>query len=375
MTDSSPNPSRCWVAVAYAALNLTYIPNVEGLTFAIVPVLPSDEPIGISGEVAELWARFVDRPVYECELTQSELELVSEFIQFGILSDELDHICRLNSISVPWMESIHHELVYGLIASYARTVGIPYLFIKGPVLFRQGIRRRSHSGDVDVLVLTDEVSRLSEFLEEWGWTSRPDVWEGSVINHSLTMMGNSWACEVDIHRYIPGSHLSNEDLFTCLNEQRESLVFASVEGFAPSRLVHAVVYALNEVKPSIGQPIPLNRIETAGLALSKHGDDLIYLATRLKVVDSLRPSLSFAFPDIQLEGTGRQPLNWYWKSRSNRVLGYLTALRMLPIMQRPKYFCRIVWPRSDIVESTNIKAGESVKLKSRYRRFLRAISR
>ena len=185
--------TEVWVAVSYGALDMRGwgepSPDVE---IMLLPVHPIDEPIGLRGEPAALWRRLIDGPVNDTDLSESERELVHEYEVVGLASREPNHPARITTLSRPWLSSPLHELVYSLVANVARENCIEAVFIKGPMLHQQGLRKREHSGDVDVWVDPTHIVRLSRSVQQWGWSEHQGLWTGIPTAHSITVQPRFW---------------------------------------------------------------------------------------------------------------------------------------------------------------------------------------
>ena len=128
--------------------------------------------MGLAGVPAVLWRKLLDGPVPDAGLNDAEQALIREFAAVGIASDDPLHPARILELRVPWMSSPVHEMVYALVASVARDHGVDAISIKGPMLHRQGLRAREHSGDVDVWADPAHLEVLCGALEAWGWNGR-----------------------------------------------------------------------------------------------------------------------------------------------------------------------------------------------------------
>lgn len=153
------------VAIAFGALDVrgdasSLAPASE---VVLLPALPSG-PIELSREPVELWRRLVTGPVDPTELSDTEHTLLDEFVGAGIASPRLDHPARITRLDTPWIASPLHDLATALVTNVARSSGVETVVIKGPVLNRQGLRSRKHSGDVDVWVAVGRVDHVRELV-------------------------------------------------------------------------------------------------------------------------------------------------------------------------------------------------------------------
>lgn len=365
-----------WIAISYGALDIRGL-RTEAETEVDYMLLPVDPgpPIGLTGEPAELWLRLVNGPVEDAELGGDERRLVREFAEAGIASQDPSHPARVGRISRPWLSSPLHEMVYALMQSLARDNGIDIVFIKGPVLHRQGLREREHSGDVDLWADPERIDDLIPLLDKWGWRVAPDVWQGTTVNHSVAFVPVLWGCELDVHRHLPGCALDDATAFGALQSETEPVQFAGVEAPAPNLQAHTVITALNQLRPERGSEAPELTVMKCAQNLAAAGEEAIAFSDRLRATAVLSPVLGRAFPDRSFEVDYAPPRNWTWRAHRSRLLGYASALLLVPLGQRPKLLARLIWPSADVVASTNAHAGINVQkgLRARLIRLRRGI--
>lgn len=364
-----------WIAVGLGATDLRGADvGDSGAEAAIIPVRPAD-PVAITGAVAGLWRRLVAGPVEDAELGEDERALVREFADYGIASADEGDPARIAKLSGPWLVSFIHELVYALVAGVAAREGLRVVFIKGPIEYRQGLRARRHSGDVDVWVEPGGIPRLTKAMEPWGWAVRPDPWEGTTVNHTTTLRAGAWGCEIDIHRHFPGCALPEDQAFAVLCRHTESLRFAGVSVEVPTVAAHSVIFALHLTRPEVGQITSPHRVATATSSLVKGGDEAAGFARDFGAEAALLGPLRTAFPDQIFAPTYGLPANWTWRAQPNRFRAYLKGLRMVPPRQRPKTALRLLWPSVGVALDSETLAGEHVTdpVRARFRRLRRGI--
>jgi len=347
-----------WIAVCYGALDVEARDDFEGLPeLLVLPVFPVANPVALSGEVASFWRRMVAGPVTDEEVTEDERYLLAEFAAFGIASCVLTHPARLREIPQPWLFSPMHELVNSLVASVARDSGVEVLFIKGPVLTRQQLRHKKHSGDVDVWVEPGKISLLEASLAEWGWSSQFVVWDGSNVTHSSAMDPGDWGCQIDIHGFFPGVGVEPEEAFVVIGEASEIVPFAGVEAHCPSRPVHAVISALHSVRPEIGKEVSADRLEKAVGVLQKAGEETLVVARTLGASAPLDAVFRTAFPEADIPDPGPLPASWVWRTKGNVFVAFFSALNGVPRRQRFGYFWRVIWPSEEAAIASEARAG------------------
>lgn len=366
-----------WVATSYGALDIRQLPSAadSGIECMLLPILPASEPIGLQGEVAALWRRLVASPVTGGELQDEQLALVREFETFGLATRDLHHPARTTAVSTPWLSSPLHELVYALVANLAKASGVRVVFIKGPVLHLQGIRKREHSGDVDLWVDPDGVATLRDGLVEWGWTVLPSVWQGPPLNHSVALRPEGWGCEVDIHFDLPGIARPGSETFQLLRQLSEPVTFASTTVAVPSAPAHSVIYALHTLRPRVAQARPAALDAEVANTLRLVGTSVVGAAQRLRADAALAPALAAAFPD-EFNAPGYEPpLNWRWRLQPTRIRGYLMLLGGMPLVDQVRFLLRLAWPERDASLAADVaRDGRAHSVfGARVRRLLRGI--
>ncbi len=365
-----------WVAIAYGALDITGMDALvrSGVEYMILPALPCDEPIGLQGEVAELWLSLLGGPVPESQFTESQLALVQEFAAFGIASPDPSHPARITRVSEPWLMSPLHEMIYALVHSVAREHGIEIVFIKGPVLHRQGLRDKEHSGDIDVLVDPRRILELQEALAVWGWNVHLTMWDGTELSHSITLEPAQWGCEIDLHRRFPGVGLGDQEAFGRVHGTAGEVVFASVTARVAAPLVNGLFAALHLARPLPPGHRPRDDEHDDPVAiLQRCGTPVIGLAQRFGADAALEAHLREAFPQERIVVTSPLPFNWVWLRQPTRARYYLFALGHASWHEKPGLAARILWPTRRVAFDSSRSAGlrESSSVRARLSRFKR----
>jgi hypothetical protein len=341
-----------WVAICFGALDVRSHELAAG-TFDIIvtPTAPGD-PLMLHGEGARLWRRLVDAPVSDADLTVDEREIVADMEQMGIASRDVEHHARIRHLATPWLAAPLHELVYALLARVAQEVGARILFIKGPTLHAQGLRDRVHSGDVDCWVEPGAETQFARAMERWGWTPAFSAFTGTRVLHSLTLRASDWGCAVDVHSWFPGITVSPADAFQRAHAETEPREFAGLKVRTPTTDLHAVISALNEVRPWRGQLPAQANVEAAAKILSTAGESSIDTAERFGAGYALAGALPLAFPDRNLDYSHAQvPLDWRWRLQRTPLRVYLAALSIVPLRRRPRVIFRILWPTAESLRS------------------------
>lgn len=364
------------MAVAYGALDIRALETAakSGIDYMLLPIYPT-EPIGLTSDVAEFWISMVHNPLTDDSLTPEQRKLVREFEDVGIASRDLAHPARITNIREPWFSSPIHELVCSMIASVARDLAIDLVFIKGPMLHQQGLREREHSGDVDIWSDPIRVLDLQDALTKWGWKASPEIWDGTPVNHSITLRPNNWGCEIDLHRHFPGSALPDRDAFSVIQQRRVNVQFASVDAYAPMPAANRVLMALHTLRPEIGSSVQPAQFTYTSALLQAGGEEAAVIAHELRATSALSDVLARSFPERVFPQNGALPANWAWRTRKSRTAAYLTALRTLPINQQLRVLGQLVWPSAEIIRESALRADStkhpSNLAKARLERFAR----
>ncbi|MGB4135797.1 MAG: nucleotidyltransferase family protein [Microbacterium sp.] len=333
-----------WVATSFAVLDLRgWADNPSDAEIMLLPTHPA-EPIGLAGPYADLWRRLVAGPVGDDGLSAEERDVVREYADSGIASDDPTHPARVRHLDGPWLSSPFHELLYGLIASVARGNGIEIVFVKGPMLHRQGLREREHSGDIDVWVDVAQMTRLADLLEEWGWARLPEHWEGSPLHHSITLTPGAWGCEIDLHRTMPGFAMPDDGSFARVIAHSETAEFAAVGARVPTAAAHAVIAALHLMRPQQGRALSEGNMREAVQTLVAAGEDALAFSGEARASASLESVLEEAFPTTAVRVDYLPPLNWRWRAEPNRLKRYVIMFRSAPIGAWPRMAYRSLWP-------------------------------
>ena len=348
-----------WVAVAYGALDLRgWHENQTDVELMLLATTPS-EPMGLAGMPAALWRKLMGDPVPDTALDDVERDLVREFAEAGIASDDPSHPSRIFELRVPWMSSPIHEMVYALVASVARDHGVEAVSIKGPMLHRQGLREREHSGDVDVWADPTRLEILCAALEAWGWNSRTDQWSGLSFNHSVALEPGSWGCEVDVHRHIPGCADDDSAVFARVKESSQAVLVAGVPMMTPDLPAHSVIFALHDLRPEARHGKTAVGAEEHAEKLRLGGEAVLQFAGSVKASAVLEPALRLAFPGAHLRIDHEIPLNWKWRESRGWWRAYWMIFRSLPARERLLFIRRAVWPQAEVLAASDDRAGRS----------------
>lgn len=345
-----------WYAISFGALDVTEDPGFQGTDILVNPTIPM-MPLALSHGGSELWRRLAHGGVEDDALSVEERAVVLEMEQSGIVTRSPDHPNLQSPLSEPWLDSALHELTYALVSCIARVEDIDLLFFKGPMLHAQGLRDRSHSGDVDAWVRFEDLDRLSTALRAWGWSRRTATW----VNHSVTLFPGEWGCELDIHHRFPGVEPKRGTAFDVVKFNSEKKRFASIDALVPEKSVAAVISALHLYRPEPGEPTPDIALQEASDVLVRGGTACIEAARSLGAAAALEPVLRDAFPQATLNNLGSIPQNWSWRMKPSKPSAYIAALKAAPPGQLFRMIWRTIWPTSDDVLATDHAMGGNAK--------------
>ncbi|WP_102194369.1 hypothetical protein [Microbacterium aurantiacum] len=347
-----------WVAVSFGALDMRgHELGAQGYDLVAVPIRPGT-PHFLFGHGTDVWLRLVAGPVQDGDLTPEEREIVRDMEQMGIASRDPQHPARIREVNAPWMSSMVHELVYALLGNVAARNDIDLIFLKGPTLHAQGLRRREHSGDVDCWVAPGNDSRLARAMEPWGWVPAFSAFTGTRVLHSLTLRAGEWGCAVDVHSFFPGMAVGRTASFATALSTSDVRAFAGQTARTPSIELHAIISALNEIRPFRGQHPGAASVRAAAHSLSVAGEATIEMAKRVGAEFALKDSLVEAFPEAGLSfEDAAVPEDWSWRLQTSTLGVYYQALKLIPWRDRVRVLSRVVWPSAESLRSGPVAAA------------------
>jgi hypothetical protein len=349
-----------WIAVSFGALDVRGNAYVDDQYEIIVtPVVPGS-PLFLFGEGADLWRRLADAPITEDALSDAELAVLDEMETSGIVSRDLDHPARIRQLQAPWLSSPVHELVYALLQRVAEANDVDIVFIKGPTLHAQGLRDREHSGDVDCWVRPGQEVRLAEAMSAWGWTPAYSAFTSTRVLHSLTLRAGAWGSAIDVHSWFPGMAISHQRAYELLEGNIDVREFAGTAARTPARQVHAIISALHDIRPVLGQPPDALQNERAGATLVRAGESVIETSNLFGTNFALAEPLRQAFPDKvgTTVSNAQVPEDWAWRSQSSPRRAYIEAFKLIPLRERPRVLWRVIWPTAQRLRSGPLGEGQ-----------------
>ncbi|KJQ55077.1 hypothetical protein [Microbacterium sp. SA39] len=355
-----------WVAICFGALDVRSHELAAGTFEIIVTPTTPGEPLMLHGEGARLWQSIIAAPMADENLSGDERGIIADMELMGIASSEVDHHSRVDHLAAPWLTAPLHELVYALLARVAEEIGTRILFIKGPTLHAQGLRDRVHSGDVDCWVEPGAETRFARAMQQWGWAPAFSAFTGTRVLHSLTLRASEWGCAVDVHSWFPGITLSPAEAFESAYTATELREFAGLKVRTPTRDVHSVISALNEVRPLRGELPSRSKVEAAAKILKNGGESSIEVAERFGAEYALADALALAFPDRAFDfSNARVPLDWRWRLQRHPLRVYWAALSIVPLRRRPRTIFRILWPTAESLRSGPVsERGRTIGLRA-----------
>ena len=239
-------------------------------------------------------------------------------------------------------------LAHALAGAVAQQCGIRAVAIKGPALHRQGLRSREVSADADVWVDPRHTTDLVEALKRCGWRARLGERVAAGYPHSISMIHDDWACDIDVHFRFPGIGLPDTEAFEHLWEHSDQMDFAGVACQVANPAFNAVISALHSLRPTTENGLTDSRL---GSELPELVDRTPHLATEiaqlaidLKCAAAIEEFLIQIAPDIKIEGQAVAP-DWKLASDETTPLGlWLHSLRRASMRQRLRIIARLVWP-------------------------------
>lgn len=362
-------PGHGWIPIANGALDIRGSADFDAIAEVLVLPTQPAEAICLVGDGAAFWRRLIaSAPMPPTAFTPDEDAILSHLHALGLATVAAAHSAQVTELRAPTLSSSSHELVYALVARVAASRGIPCVFIKGPALHVQGLRDREHSGDVDLWCDPAHIDELVEALSAWGWHPAPDLWRGTTIHHTVTLVPDVWGCEIDVHRRLPGLVLDDERAFALVLRDAVPMRFGAVDVLVPAPATHAVLAALHAARPVIGAGLGAGRASASAQAFLSRAQDSVARARELGAVPALRRELEpLAEPgslDADAAGT---PRDWVWRQQPDHIRAYWMAMRGEPWRMRARLILRFVWPPDGVALDSARHAGRSATTPRRAR--------
>lgn len=252
------------------------------------------------------------------------------------------------------------DLGHAWLQRLADDLQVRVLFIKGPALTQQGLRKPRVSSDIDVLVESRRFDDFCAAVIDRGWQPRrlPPL-ARYTTTHSKTFSHPSWPCDVDIHSLYPGMLAPPQVAFEALWAARELVPFARQPCAVPSRMGNALILILHSLRGINGQHRHAEELKhVLAAALSpKERAELARLARLTGAELTLQDVASDLGLNLRAEiddSTSEQLRRWRTRIRfsSTNAYAWLAALRESEGDDRRHLLVSAVWPsRADLLLS------------------------
>ena len=229
--------------------------------------------------------------------------------------------------------------------------GIRLLVIKGQSLAHHGLRPARTSADVDVLVEPQLFDELCAEIRVAGWRQRATTEVGAVwAGHSLTLLSDTWPCDIDVHRYFPGFLNDPATTFDLLWESRIQMQLAHQPVAVPSRVGSILIAGLHQLRDGETRA---DKLELANLASAELSDDervdLIALAESTGALEPARELLAtLGIRDGELPPPRDSPPLRAWRSRvdakASGAFFWMLLIERTPASKRLGVLRRALWP-------------------------------
>lgn len=252
------------------------------------------------------------------------------------------------------------DLAHGIVQRKCHALEMRAIFFKGPSALLQGLRRKSVSSDVDVLVHPSDASRLYAALLEDGWRPRPHDNKLPALRHATTLFHPKWPIDIDLHHFLPGLARTPEDAFEALWEGRSSVELAHWTITVPARIDHAIILILNALRsPWLRHA----HDEVQQLAHLLSDTDLRLMAER---IDRLGCSSSIAeFSRNHGRGlipVGTQPASRTWalyQRLDQPAVVWFDCIRRAPWQRKPALVLRALFPTKEFLAERDVTLLEA----------------
>lgn len=278
-------------------------------------------------------------------------------------------------------------LAYGLVQHRANQAGIRVIFVKGMVANHHRTRPIRNSADADVLVEPHRYQDFISLLAGDEWIERPKAQILSrVTEHSVTLINQTWPCDIDVHQFFPGFLAEPAGVFELLWARRDTLQVAHQSCVGTDFISTILIQGLHSIRSSS--------------AIERHPAELSYLVEnvagrlspleRTELLDlSEQTGADFTLGGL-LEDLGvpvaTRPLPPQWRDKAvdwhSRVQSdssgagqWITSIRKVPLLKRPRLLFRILWPtEADYrIGRFDVPAGWRHSFTGRWRRIFKGI--
>lgn len=252
------------------------------------------------------------------------------------------------------------DLAHGIVQRKCHGVGARAIFFKGPSASLQGLRRKSVSSDVDVLVHPSDRNKLYDALLGDGWRPRPHDNQLPALKHATTLFHPKWPIDIDLHHFIPGVAQSPEDAFEVLWEDRSSVELAHWPITVPARIDHAIILILNALRsPWLRHA----HEEVQHLAQLLTGAELGLMAERIDRLDCSASIAEFSRNHgrgLIPVGTKPAPRTWALYQRLDQpAVVWFDGIRRAPWKRKPALVLRALFPSKEFLAERNLTLLEA----------------
>lgn len=279
------------------------------------------------------------------------------------------------------------ELATGLVQHLARRLDVRILVVKGPLASRQGLRERSVSTDVDLIVEPSGYRPLVAELGRYGWQPRPlPDFPRLMERHSRTFVKPGWPCDIDVHHYWPGFLADSEAAFDAMWDARESAPLGGQAIDIPNAAGTALVLALHSLREAgFAAPDSRQMVEYRELIeRCRQRDDAAGFTARVHELARATGAEQTAAPF--LTAIGRTPggsvpdaaafRQWQLHTRAEHpVTAWLLELRQATWRRRPGVLWHGVFPSAEELRAIDhrIGPGRVALVRGWWRRFARGM--
>lgn len=268
------------------------------------------------------------------------------------------------------------ELLQGRVQQLADATGARTLVIKGPFAAELGLRVRSTSTDVDVLVDPQSRGSFLEGLGRLGWRQRPiDATDDVFPQHSTSVYHPAWPVDIDIHHRFPGLDGDDGAVFEALWAERVTLPAADVAVNTTGLVGTTLVLAVNALRSPWSERSQRELAELIARAQDVvSGPAVVEMATATRALAAARPFLESAFPQDCPSRWPRPSRTWYLYSLNRESASHrLIALRHSPPRTWPLQLWRALVPSRMALAATNLAALDATNKQLRRMRLHRAL--
>jgi len=250
------------------------------------------------------------------------------------------------------------RLAHAVVASVCERAGIRALSIKGPVAEHYEFRRPRLAADADIWVDPAKWTDTCLLLQDRGWHTRVGRQTPSLLpQHSLTLIHNSWPCDIDLHRAFPGFFADENTVFEALWKGHQEIAIGHRTVKIPSRAASAAIAILHSLRTVNSSRLRRERSETERIVRQEFSTDEkreFYEVARaggaLWTMRDFIASAELGKPEVDVSLSTQA--NWTL-FQNNNDLGTIAAwwanVHSVPMHRRPTHLLHALWvPRDEI---------------------------